>query len=52
MAKKVGLSREWVTAACLGQIAFDARQAKLVAKIFGLPAEAQRWPQEVPATAS
>lgn len=48
VAKQVGLSKEWVTAACLGQMAFDARQAKLVADLFGLPAEAERWLQEIP----
>lgn len=48
VAKQVGLSKEWVTAACLGQMAFDARQAKIVADLFGLPAEAERWLQEIP----
>ena len=27
VAKKVGLSKEWVTAGCLGQMTFDAAQA-------------------------
>lgn len=48
VATQVGLSKEWVTAACLGQMAFDARQAKIVAGLFGLPAEAERWLQEIP----
>ena len=48
VAKKVGLSKEWVTAGCLGQMTFDAKQAKVVAKIFALPAEAEKWLQEVP----
>ena len=43
VAKKVGLSKEWVTAGCLGQMTFDAKQAKIVAKTFGLPAEAEKW---------
>jgi cyanate lyase len=31
VAKQVGLSKEWVTAACLGQMTFDAQQAKVIA---------------------
>ena len=48
IARKVGLSKEWVTAGCLGQMTFDAQQAAAVAEIFGLPADAQKWLQEVP----
>jgi cyanate lyase len=48
VAKKVGLSKEWVTAGCLGQMTFDAKQAKVIAKTFGLPAEAEKWLQVVP----
>ena len=48
VAPKVGLSKEWVTAACLGQMAFTAEQAATVAEIFGLPDEAKLWLQEVP----
>ena len=48
VAKKVGLSKEWVTAGCLGQMTFDAKQAKVIAKIFGLDAEAEKWLQVVP----
>jgi cyanate lyase len=29
VAEKVGLSKEWVTAGCLGQMTFDAKQAKI-----------------------
>ena len=36
VAKKVGLSKEWVTALCLGQMTATAEQAKVVGKIFGL----------------
>ena len=39
VADKVGLSKEWVTAGCLGQMTFDAPQAKVIGKIFGLTAE-------------
>lgn len=38
VAKKVGLSKEWTTAACLGQMTLDAKQAKTV----GI----RRWPSE------
>jgi len=40
VAPKLKLSKEWVTAACLGQMALTNTQAKLVAKIFSLPPEA------------
>ena len=48
VAKKVGLSKEWVTAACLGQMTLDDKQAKIVGKIFGLTTEEQKWLQVVP----
>jgi cyanate lyase len=48
VAKKVGLSKEWTTAACLGQMTLDEKQAKIVGKIFGLSAEEQKWLQVVP----
>lgn len=48
VAKKVGLSKEWTTAACLGQMALDANQAKIVGKLFGLNVEEQKWLQAVP----
>ena len=48
VAKKVGESKEWVTAACLGQMTFTAEQAKVVGKIFSLDAEEQKWLLVVP----
>ena len=48
VATKVGLSKEWVTAACLGQMTLDAEQAQVVGEIFGLDAEEQKWLQVVP----
>ena len=48
VAKKVGLSKEWVTAGCLGQMTFDAAQSKIIGKIFGLSTEEQKWLQVVP----
>ncbi|MEN9759341.1 MAG: Cyanate hydratase [Pseudomonadota bacterium] len=40
VAKKLKLSKEWTTAACLGQMTFTQAQADVVGKIFGLPKEA------------
>ena len=48
VAARVGLSKEWVTAACLGQMTLDAAQAATVAEIFGLSDEERRWLMEVP----
>ena len=48
VATKVGESKEWVTAACLGQMTLNAEQAKVLGKIFSLDAEEQKWLQVVP----
>jgi len=48
VAKKVGQSKEWVTAACLGQMTLTREQAEKVGKIFGLPGEAVKLLQVVP----
>ena len=48
VAKKVGMSKEWVTAGCLGQMTFDAAQAAVVSEIFDLTADEQKWLQVVP----
>ena len=48
VATKVGLSKEWTTAACLGQMTLDDKQAKIIGKIFGLTAEEQKWLKVVP----
>jgi cyanate lyase len=48
VAKKVGLAKEWVTAACLGQMTFTKEQAEKVGRIFGLPGEAVKLLQVVP----
>jgi cyanate lyase len=48
VAKKIGLSKEWVTAACLGQMTLDAKQAKTLGKIFGLDENDIAWLQVVP----
>lgn len=48
VAQKVGLSKEWVTAACLGQMSLTPEQAATVGEIFDLPEEARLWMQQVP----
>lgn len=48
VAEQVGLSKEWVTAACLGQMTLDAAQAATIGEIFGLNADEQKWLQVVP----
>lgn len=48
IARKVGLSKEWVTAACLGQMVLTAAQAATVGEIFGLTSEEIRWLTVVP----
>ena len=48
VARKVGLSKEWVTAACLGQMTLNAEQANVVGELFGLSAEEKRWLTVVP----
>ena len=48
VADKVGLSKEWVTAACLGQMTLNAEQAGVLASIFGLTPEEKNWLMVVP----
>lgn len=48
VAAKVGLSKEWVTAACLGQMTLNAEQAGIVAEIFGLTPAEKQWLMVVP----
>jgi cyanate lyase len=48
VATKVGLSKEWVTAACLGQMTLTAEQAGVVGQIFGLSDAEQKWLMVVP----
>jgi len=43
VAKRVGASKEWVTAACLGQMTLTSAQAETVGEIFGLTAEERKW---------
>jgi len=52
VARRVGLSREGDTAACLGQMTLNSKQADIVAEIFGLSAEEKRWLTIVPSKGS
>jgi cyanate lyase len=48
VAARLGLSKEWVTAACLGQMTLNADQAAMVGEIFDLTEEERRWLTVVP----
>jgi cyanate lyase len=48
VAAELGQSKEWVTAACLGQMTFDKTQAETVGRLFDLSDEAIAWLQIVP----
>ena len=52
VAKKVGQSKEWTTAACLGQMTLTAAQAKSVGELFDLSADDILWLQRVPSKGS
>jgi cyanate lyase len=43
IAANIGLSKEWVTAACLGQMTLTPSQAAKLGEIFGLSDEEQKW---------
>jgi cyanate lyase len=48
VAQAVGQSKEWTTAACLGQMRMTKAQAEVVGKLFELPDEAVAWLQVTP----
>jgi cyanate lyase len=48
IAKAIGLSKEWTTAACLGQMTFTKAQAEIVGQFFELSDEAVAWLQVTP----
>ncbi|MBN9205601.1 cyanase [Methylibium petroleiphilum] len=48
VAAKVGLSKEWTTAACLGQMTLTKEQAGIVGEIFSLSDAEQKWLMVVP----
>ncbi len=48
VAAEIGQSKEWVTAACLGQMTLSKAQAEIAGRIFELPDEAVAWLQIPP----
>ena len=48
VAARIGQSKEWTTAACLGQMTFTKDQASSVGALFELDDEAVAWLQVVP----
>lgn len=52
VATKVGQSKEWTTAACLGQMTLNREQAGVLGEIFGLTEDEQKWLQVVPSKGS
>ncbi len=48
VADEIGLSKEWVTAACLGQMAMEKAHAEMVGELFELSDEEIAWLQIVP----
>ncbi len=48
VAAAIGLSKEWTTAACLGQMAMSKEQATIVGELFSLSDEAVAWLQIAP----
>jgi cyanate lyase len=48
VAEKIGQSKEWTTALCLGQMTASDEQARALGEIFGLSAEEQKWLKVVP----
>lgn len=48
VAERIGMSKEWTTAGCLGQMAFDKTQAEAIGSMFELSDEAIAWLQIVP----
>ncbi len=52
VAESIGMSKEWTTAGCLGQMAFDKAQAETLGQLFELSDEAVAWLQIVPCKGS
>jgi len=48
VARSVGQSKEWTTAACLGQMTLTKAQAESVQRLFELTDEETAWLQVVP----
>jgi cyanate lyase len=48
IAERIGASKEWTTAAMLGQMTLDAKQAAVARELFELTDEETAWLQIVP----
>jgi cyanate lyase len=48
IAERIGHSKEWTTAACLGQMTFTKAEAEAAQDLFGLTDEEAAWLQIVP----
>nr|MBF0683915.1 cyanase [Pseudomonas sp.] len=48
VAETIGMSKEWTTAGCLGQMAFNKDQAESLGQLFELSDEAVAWLQIAP----
>jgi cyanate lyase len=48
VATRLGLSKEWVTAACLGQMTLSVEQAAVIGEIFDLTEDESKWLTVVP----
>ena len=48
IAEKIGQSKEWTTAAMLGQMTLDVKQAAVARELFDLTDEETAWLQIVP----
>ena len=48
LSARLGVSKEWSTAALLGQMPLSAEQARVVTQLLELPEEVERILQEVP----
>ena len=48
VAGRVGESKEWTTALCLGQMTASKEQAQVIGELFGLSEDERKWLQVVP----
>lgn len=48
VAERLGHSKEWTTALCLGQMTASAEQARIVGEMFDLTEEERKWLKVVP----
>ena len=48
VAARLGRSKEWTTALCMGQMTADPQQARTLGEVFGLTEDEQKWLCVVP----